>query len=97
MTGAELLVRCLANEGLEYMFGVPGEENLAVLDAMLDSKIRFLQTRHEQGAAFMADVQGRLTGHVRPGLSAVDRKPRARRAHRRRDRSRQRVRQWHGE
>ena len=46
MTGAGLLVRCLENEGLEHMFGVPGEENLAVLDALLDSKIHFLQTRH---------------------------------------------------
>jgi acetolactate synthase I/II/III large subunit len=62
MTGAELLVRCLDNEGLQHMFGVPGEENIAVLEAILDSKICFLQTRHEQGAAFMADVQGRLTG-----------------------------------
>src|SRR2546430_3012534 len=63
MTGAELLVRCLENEGLKHMFGVPGEENIAVLEAILDSKIHFLQTRHEQGAAFMGDVQGRLTGH----------------------------------
>ena len=65
MTAAELLVRCLENEGLDYAFGVPGEENLAVLDALLDSKIRFLQTRHEQGAAFMANVQGRLSGKAR--------------------------------
>jgi acetolactate synthase-1/2/3 large subunit len=71
MTGAELLVRCLENEGLEYMFGVPGEENLAVLDALLDSKIRFLQTRHEQGAAFMADVQGRLTGKASVCLATL--------------------------
>ena len=71
MTGAELLVRCLENEGLEYMFGVPGEENLAVLDAILDSKIRFLQTRHEQGAAFMADVQGRLTGKASVCLATL--------------------------
>jgi acetolactate synthase I/II/III large subunit len=62
MTAAELLVRCLENEGLEQMFGVPGEENLPVLEAILDSRIHFLQTRHEQGAAFMADVQGRITG-----------------------------------
>src|SRR6266446_7837979 len=62
MTGAELLVRCLDNEGLQHMFGVPGEENIAVLEAILDSNIHFLQTRHEQGAAFIADVWGRLTG-----------------------------------
>jgi acetolactate synthase-1/2/3 large subunit len=71
MTGAELLVRCLENEGVKYMFGVPGEENIAVLDAILDSKIRFLQTRHEQGAAFMADVQGRLTGKASVCLATL--------------------------
>jgi acetolactate synthase-1/2/3 large subunit len=71
VTGAELLVRCLENEGLEHMFGVPGEENLAVLDALLDSKIHFLQTRHEQGAAFMANVQGRLTGKATVCLATL--------------------------
>ena len=71
MTGAEILVRCLENEGLEQMFGVPGEENLAVLEAILDSKIHFLQTRHEQGAAFMADVQGRLTGKASVCMSTL--------------------------
>src|SRR5258708_39892565 len=71
MTGAELLVRCLENEGLEHMFGVPGEENIAVLEAVLDSKIRFFQTRHEQGAAFMADVQGRLTGKASVCLATL--------------------------
>src|SRR5213594_1765532 len=71
MTGAELLVRCLENEGLKYMFGVPGEENIAVLEAILDSKIHFLQTRHEQGAAFMADVQGRLTGKASVCLATL--------------------------
>src|SRR3972149_11139868 len=71
MTGAELLVRCLENEGLEHMFGVPGEENLALLDALLDSKIHFLQTRHEQGAAFTANVQGRLTGKASVCLATL--------------------------
>ncbi|OGT21177.1 MAG: acetolactate synthase [Gammaproteobacteria bacterium RBG_16_57_12] len=65
MKAAELFVRCLENEGVEYIYGVPGEENLDVMDALLDSSIRFITTRHEQGAAFMADVYGRLTG--RPG------------------------------
>src|SRR5205823_6847525 len=51
--------------------GVPGEETLALLDALLDSKIRFLQTRHEQGAAFMADVQGRLSGKARACLATL--------------------------
>ena len=66
MKAAELLVRCLENEGVEYIFGIPGEENLDVVDALLGSRIRFITTRHEQGAAFMADVYGRLTG--RPGV-----------------------------
>ncbi len=64
MKSAELFVRCLENEGVEYVFGIPGEENLAVMDALLDSHIRFVTTRHEQGAAFMADVYGRLTGRA---------------------------------
>ncbi|HDZ16232.1 hypothetical protein LCGC14_1597230, partial [marine sediment metagenome] len=54
----------LENEGVEYLFGIPGEENLDVMDALLDSKIKFITTRHEQGAAFMADVYGRLTGRA---------------------------------
>ncbi len=62
MNAAELLVKCLENEGVKYIFGIPGEENLDVMDALLDSKITFITTRHEQGAAFMADVYGRLTG-----------------------------------
>jgi acetolactate synthase-1/2/3 large subunit len=64
MTAAELLVRCLENEGVEYIFGIPGEENIDVMDALLESKIKFVTTRHEQGAAFMADVYGRLTGRA---------------------------------
>ena len=62
MKGTELIVKCLENEGVEYIFGVPGEENIDLLDALLGSSIRFVMTRHEQGAAFMADVYGRLTG-----------------------------------
>jgi len=61
---AELFIQCLENEGVEYIFGIPGEENLDVMDALLDSKIKFITTRHEQGAAFMADVYGRLTGRA---------------------------------
>ncbi|NOX57857.1 MAG: acetolactate synthase large subunit [Planctomycetes bacterium] len=64
MNAAELLVRCLENEGIEFIFGIPGEENIDVMDVLLDSKIRFITTRHEQGAAFMADVYGRLTGRA---------------------------------
>ncbi|MCH8028554.1 MAG: acetolactate synthase large subunit [Candidatus Dadabacteria bacterium] len=61
MKVSELLVKCLENEDVEYIFGIPGEENLDVMDALLDSKIKFILTRHEQGAAFMADVYGRLS------------------------------------
>jgi acetolactate synthase-1/2/3 large subunit len=64
MNAAELLVRCLEAEGVRFIYGVPGEENLDVMDALLDSSIRFITTRHEQGAAFMADVEGRLTGRA---------------------------------
>jgi len=71
MKAAELFVRCLENEGVEYVFGIPGEENLDVMDALLDSSIRFISTRHEQGAAFMADVYGRLTGRAGVCLSTL--------------------------
>ena len=64
MKGAELLVRCLEHEGVRLLFGLPGEETLALTDALLDSGIRFVACRHEQGAAFMADVHGRLTGRA---------------------------------
>ena len=65
MNTADLLVQCLENEGVKYLFGLPGEENLHVLEAIKNSSIRFIITRHEQGAAFMADVYGRLTGEAR--------------------------------
>lgn len=63
MNTADLLVKCLEEEGVKYIFGIPGEENLDMINAIKDSeKIEFIMTRHEQGAAFMADVYGRLTG-----------------------------------
>jgi acetolactate synthase I/II/III large subunit len=71
MNTAELLVRCLENEGVRYIFGLPGEENMAVLEALRDSPIQFITTRHEQGAAFMADVYGRLTGKAGVCLSTL--------------------------
>ena len=71
MNTAELLVRCLENEGVEYVFGLPGEENLHVLEALRHSSIQFITTRHEQGAAFMADVYGRLTGKAGVCLSTL--------------------------
>jgi len=67
VNAAELLVRCLENEGVRYVFGIPGEETLALNDALDRSeKIQFILTRHEQAAAFMADVYGRLTSY--PGV-----------------------------
>jgi acetolactate synthase-1/2/3 large subunit len=71
LTTAELMVKCLEAEGAEYIFGIPGEENLALIDALKNSSIRFITTRHEQGAAFMADVYGRLTGKAGVCLSTL--------------------------
>ena len=59
---ASLIVECLENEGVEFVFGLPGEENLHLIDALADSSIRFVTTRDERGAAFMADTYGALTG-----------------------------------
>ncbi len=64
--GADLLVRALENEGVECIFGVPGEENLDFLEALRTSSIKLVVTRHEQVAGFMAATYGRLTG--RPGV-----------------------------
>ena len=66
MKASDLIVQCLENEQVRYVFGLPGEEILDILDSFLDSRITFVPTRHEQGAAFMADAYGRLTG--RPGV-----------------------------
>ncbi len=71
MKAAELFLRCLENEEVEYIFGVPGEENLDIMDALVDSSIRFVTCRHEQGAAFMADVYGRLSGRAGVCLSTL--------------------------
>ncbi len=64
MKNSELFIKCLENEGIQRIYGIPGEENLDVMDAMIDSDLEFITTRHEQGAAFMADVYGRLTGRA---------------------------------
>ncbi len=66
MNASDLFVKCLENEGVTHIFGVPGEENANFMMSLEDSPIKFVLTRHEQGAAFMADVYGRLTG--RPGV-----------------------------
>lgn len=59
---SDLFVRCLEAEGVEYMFGLPGEENADLVMSLIGSKIKFVLCRHEQAAAFMADAYGRLTG-----------------------------------
>jgi acetolactate synthase-1/2/3 large subunit len=64
MKASELIVKCLENEGVEYVFGVPGEEWMDLLDSLSRSRIHFISTRHEQGAGFMADAYGRLTGRA---------------------------------
>lgn len=64
MNASELFIRALESEGVEYIFGVPGEENLDFLNALKDSPIRLILTRHEQAAGFMAATYGRLTGRV---------------------------------
>src|SRR6202161_778256 len=64
--GSDLLVAALENEGVDRIFGVPGEENLDVVESLRKSSIKLILTRHEQGAAFMAATYGRLTG--KPGV-----------------------------
>ena len=70
-TTAQVLVDCLEAEGVDVMFGIPGEETLDLMFAFRDSKIRFIPVRHEQGAVFMADVYGRLTGRAGVCLSTL--------------------------
>jgi acetolactate synthase-1/2/3 large subunit len=61
---SDLFIKCLEEEGIEYIFGVPGEENADFVMSLQDStSIKLVLTRHEQGAAFMAEVYGRLTGN----------------------------------
>src|SRR5271155_3815620 len=61
-TTAELIVECLENEGVTHVFGIPGEENIRLIEALSKSSISYVLTRHEQGAAFRAETYGRLTG-----------------------------------
>jgi acetolactate synthase I/II/III large subunit len=71
-TAASLLVECLAAEGCEYVFSVPGEETMAILDALSrQDAVTHVTTRHEQGAAFMADVYGRLTGRAAVAMATL--------------------------
>ena len=72
MKASDLLVKCLEEEGIEYIFGVPGEENADFMLSLEQStKIRFVLTRHEQGAAFMAEIYGRLTGNPAGALGTL--------------------------
>src|SRR5918996_1345833 len=64
MKTSDLLVKCLEAEGVSYIFGLPGEETADLMISLLNSTAKFILTRHEQSAAFMADVYGRLTGRV---------------------------------
>ena len=66
MKASDLFVKALENEGVEYIFGVPGEENLDFVESLRNSKIKLVVTRHEQVAGFMAATYGRLTG--KPGV-----------------------------
>ncbi len=61
---AHLIVRCLQAEGVKYVFGIPGEENIRLVDALGGSGIRYVLVRHEQGASLMAELYGRLTGRA---------------------------------
>ena len=72
MKASDLLVKCLEAEGIEYIFGVPGEENADFVISLEQSKqIKFILTRHEQGAAFMAEIYGRLTGNPAGALGTL--------------------------
>ncbi len=71
MKASDLLVKCLENEGVEYIFGIPGEETLDLMESLRHSKIRYILTRHEQAAAFMADAYGRFTGKAGVCMSTL--------------------------
>ncbi len=71
MKSSDLFVKCLENEEVEYIFGVPGEENEDIMISLMNSKIKFIPTRHEQGAAFMAAIYGRFTGKAGVCLSTL--------------------------
>jgi len=71
MTTAQLLIQCLENEDVKYAFGIPGEENIHVIDALNNSSIRFVLVRHEQAASFMADIYGRLTDRAGVCISTL--------------------------
>src|SRR6187549_3675782 len=69
--GSDLLVAALENEGVDRIFGIPGEENLDVVESLRSSRIELVLTRHEQAAAFMAATYGRLTGRAGVCISTL--------------------------
>lgn len=71
MKASDLFVRCLEDEGVKYVFGIPGEENLDLLESLRESRIEFVLTRHEQAAGFMAATYGRLTGKTGVCMSTL--------------------------
>ena len=71
MKASDLFIKCLEEESVEYIFGIPGEENLDMLDSLSRSKIKLILTRHEQAAGFMAATYGRLTGKAGVCLSTL--------------------------
>ena len=76
MKASDLFVKALEEEGVEYIFGIPGEENLDLLNSLKDSSIKLILTRHEQAAGFMAATYGRLTGSQESPCPLLDREPR---------------------
>ena len=71
MKASDSMVKALEHEGVRYVFGLPGEENLDVLESLRTSSIRLIVTRHEQAAGFMAATHGRLTGSTGVALSTL--------------------------
>ena len=71
MKASDLFIKALENEGVEYIFAVPGEENLDLVEAIRTSTINLIVTRHEQAAGFMAATLGRLTGKTGVCLSTL--------------------------
>ncbi len=71
MKTSDMIVKCLENEGVDHVFGIPGEETLDLMDSLNGSKIAFVLTRHEQAAAFMANAYGRLSGKAGVCLSTL--------------------------
>jgi len=71
LKASDLFVKTLENQGVQYIFGLPGEENLDLLESIRKSSIKFIVTRHEQAAGFMAATYGRLTGTAGVCLSTL--------------------------